>query len=124
MQQYDKLNQLYIITKQWNEKVNLISRKDIDYLIPNHILPSLSISLIKYFDHHDTIIDVGTGGGFPGLPLAIICPMANFTLLDSSSKKMMVVNDIVNSLELKNVKVINSRAELYRIEKYDFILGS
>ena len=91
------------------------------------------ISKIKLFNSNSSnsfnnnnklnIIDVGTGGGFPGLPLAIINPTASFTLLDSNRKKMMVVQDIVNSLDLNNVKVITSRAELYTTEKFDFILG-
>lgn len=118
------MNHLYTKINEWNLKINLISRNDIIYLLPNHILPSLSISKIKlFYDNNLNIIDVGTGGGFPGLPLAIINPTASFTLLDSNTKKMTVVQDIVNSLELTNVKVIISRAELYTTEKFDFILG-
>lgn len=121
-EQWDKLDALSLKLYDWNTKVNLVSRKDVEFLIPNHVVPCLAMSLVRKFGGGETIIDVGTGGGLPGLPLAIICPDAHFTLLDSNSKKMMVVNEIANSLGLKNVNVVCSRAEKLD-EKFDFLLG-
>lgn len=106
----------------WNSKINLISRQDVAEVIPNHFLPSLSISHVRSFAVAERIIDVGTGGGFPGLPLAILNPEAHFTLLDSNNKKMMVVRDLVTTLGLPNVEVICDRAEKVD-KKFDFILG-
>ena len=120
--QWDKLEALSFKLYDWNTKVNLVSRKDVEFLIPNHIVPCLAMSLIRNFGGGETVIDVGTGGGLPGLPLAIICPDAHFTLLDSNSKKMMVVSEIANSLGLKNVNVVCSRAEKLN-DKFDFLLG-
>jgi 16S rRNA (guanine527-N7)-methyltransferase len=120
--QWDKLEALSLKLYDWNTKVNLVSRKDVEFLIPNHIVPCLAMSLIRKFGKGETVIDVGTGGGLPGLPLAIICPDAHFTLLDSNSKKMMVVNEIANSLGLNNVNVVCSRAEKLN-DKFDFLLG-
>lgn len=121
-EQWDKLEELSLKLFDWNTKVNLVSRKDVEFLIPNHVIPCLSMSLIRNFKKGETVIDVGTGGGLPGLPLAIICPDAQFTLIDSNSKKMMVVNDMAASLGLKNVRVICCRAEKLT-EKFDFLLG-
>lgn len=121
-EQWDKLEELSLKLYDWNTKVNLVSRKDVEFLIPNHVIPCLSMSLIRNFKKGETVIDVGTGGGLPGLPLAIICPDAQFTLIDSNSKKMMVVNDMASSLGLKNVRVICCRAEKLP-EKFDFLLG-
>lgn len=121
-EQWDLLSLLCLKVKDWNEKVNLISRKDVQYLIPNHIIPSLSISLVHQFSTGKSIIDVGTGGGLPGVPLAILFPSCKFTLLDSNNKKMMIVKDIVNSLKLKNVNIVVSRAEEYN-KKFDYIIG-
>lgn len=120
--QWKQLETLALKLYDWNTKVNLVSRKDVESLIPNHIIPCLSISLIRNFNKGETIIDVGTGGGLPGLPLAIACPNAQFTLVDSNSKKMMVVSDIATSLGLKNVRVLCSRAEKVN-ETFDFMLG-
>lgn len=120
--QWDKLEVLSLKLYDWNTKVNLVSRKDVEFLIPNHVIPCLAMSLIRNFGAGETVIDVGTGGGLPGLPLAIICPDAHFTLLDSNSKKMMVVSEIASSLGLKNVNVVCSRAEKLT-DKFDFLLG-
>ena len=92
--QLKKFNSLIQLYKSWNSKVNLISRRDIDNLYINHILHSLSIAKIHEFIDGTDVLDVGTGGGLPGIPLAILFPKVNFTLLDSTSKKIKVVEDI------------------------------
>ena len=96
--QLNKFNSLIELYRFWNSKVNLISRKDIDNLYVNHILHSLSIAKIHEFIDGTDVLDVGTGGGFPGIPLAILFPKVNFTLLDSISKKIKVVEDIRKKL--------------------------
>lgn len=121
--QRSQLCQLYISMRTWNEKVNLVSRKDVDNLVSHHIVPSMCVSLVRPFQRGDKVIDVGTGGGLPGIPLAILCPNASFTLLDSSIKKMAVVADMVKVLGLKNVNVVTSRAEKYRDEQFNVVLG-
>ena len=121
-QQWNLLTDLAGYLYDWNTKVNLISRKDISLLVPNHIIPSLAICKVRGFVNGEKIIDVGTGGGLPGLPMAIACPDAQFTLLDSNGKKMAVVEDIKNKLKLKNVRIIKSRAEEFK-EEFDFMLG-
>ena len=108
--------------KAWNEKVNLVSRKDIDHLTVKHILHSLS--LVKYirFDDGARILDIGTGGGFPGIPLAIYYPNVKFTLVDSIEKKIKVVEDLVRELDLKNVTVKRARAEELK-EDFDYVVS-
>ena len=118
-EKYSKLVQLY---KYWNSKVNLISRKDIDNLEINHILHSLSIVKIVSFKDSTSVLDVGTGGGLPGIPLAIFFPKVNFTLIDSIGKKIKVVKSICNELSINNVDAINDRVENH-FDKYDFVVS-
>lgn len=94
--QWKLLEALSLKLYNWNTKVNLISRKDIDSLVPNHVVPCLGISQVRVFQKGETIIDVGSGGGLPGLPTAIVCPDAQFTLLDSNNKKMMVKRNLIS----------------------------
>jgi 16S rRNA (guanine527-N7)-methyltransferase len=110
----DKLQKFYTAAemyKSWNEKINVISRKDIEHIYLHHFLHSLSIAKFISFKPGTRIIDVGTGGGFPGIPLAIFFPEAEFLLIDSIGKKITVANEIALALNLSNVKAIKSRAE-------------
>ncbi len=116
--QFDQLPELY---KEWNEKINVVSRKDIDNLDVRHILHSLAIAKFVQFSPSGKVLDLGTGGGFPGIPLAILFPKTQFTLVDSRGKKIMVVNEIVEALGLKNVKAIHGRAEELK-DKFDFVV--
>jgi len=120
--QLEKFMRLVPIYKDWNSKVNLISRRDIENLFTNHILHSLSIVNIIEFESSTSVLDVGTGGGFPGIPLAIFFPNVKFTLLDSISKKIKVVESVSKDLSLSNVTAINDRVENH-FDKYDFILS-
>ena len=120
--QLEKFKRLVPIYKDWNSKVNLISRRDIENLFTNHILHSLSIAKFLEFKTSTSILDVGTGGGFPGIPLAIYFPNVNFTLLDSIGKKIKVVESVSKDLSLFNVNAINDRVENH-YDKYDFILS-
>jgi 16S rRNA (guanine527-N7)-methyltransferase len=117
--QFELLFNLY---SAWNSKINVISRKDIDNLYVNHILHSLGIAKVQIFKPGTIILDVGTGGGFPGIPLAILFPETNFHLVDSVGKKITVVNEVANSIGLKNVKAEQARAEQLTGE-YDFIVS-
>lgn len=116
---FAQLEQLYL---HWNEQVNLIGRKDIVNIYERHILHSLAIAKYTPFKEGTMILDGGTGGGFPGLPLAIFFPHVQFHLVDSIEKKMRAVSGIVQSLELKNVTVINERVENLK-HKYDFVVN-
>jgi 16S rRNA (guanine527-N7)-methyltransferase len=117
--QYLKLQDLY---KDWNEKINIISRKDIDNLYINHVLHSLGIAKAVSFRPGSIILDVGTGGGFPGIPLAIFFPESQFHLVDSIGKKITVVKNVAEALGLKNVTAEQIRAEQLKGE-YDFIVS-
>ena len=119
LSQFAKLELLY---KDWNSKINVISRKDIDELYLRHVLHSLSIAKLISFKDGTSILDVGTGGGFPGIPLAILFPNCKFHLVDSIQKKITVVNNVVKELDLKNVKTSCSRVEAIS-EKYDFVVS-
>lgn len=119
IQQFSALQDLY---KDWNLKINVVSRKDIDELYLRHVLHSLAIAKVQPFLPEAKILDVGTGGGFPGIPLAILFPEANFHLVDSIGKKIKVVDEVVEGLNLKNVKTTNSRVEEIK-ETYDFIVS-
>ncbi|MBI6119564.1 16S rRNA (guanine(527)-N(7))-methyltransferase RsmG [Salegentibacter maritimus] len=109
--QYAKFAHLEALYKDWNLKINVVSRKDIDEIYLRHVLHSLGIAKILKFKPGTEILDVGTGGGFPGIPLAILFPETNFHLVDSIGKKIKVVNEVVEGSQLTNVKTTNSRVE-------------
>ena len=117
--QFEKLKLLY---DDWNSKINVISRKDIDQLYVKHVLHSLAIAKVQKFEPGTYILDVGTGGGFPGIPLAILFPETRFYLIDVILKKINVVKAVAESLELKNVKAEQLRAENVKGD-YDFIVS-
>ena len=117
--QFKKLEVLY---HDWNAKINVISRKDIDELYTKHVLHSLAIAKIQPFEAGSYVLDVGTGGGFPGIPLAILFPETRFYLIDVIAKKIKVVQAVVDALELKNVKAEQMRAENVKGD-YDFIVS-
>lgn len=109
--QIDRIAQLKPLYEDWNAKINVISRKDIDEFYCNHVLHSLSIAKLYPFNPGDKVLDIGTGGGFPGIPLAICFPDTSFTLVDSIRKKTTVINGVVEALDLQNVTVLNDRFE-------------
>ena len=117
--QFKKLEDLY---KDWNLKINVVSRKDIDELYLRHVLHSLGIAKVIMFKPNSNILDVGTGGGFPGIPLAILHPECQFHLVDSIAKKLKVVNEVAEGLGLTNVKTTHSRVEDID-EQFDFIVS-
>ena len=117
--QFKSLHELY---SEWNSKINVISRKDIDHLYERHVLHSLSIAKIVGFKDGTSILDIGTGGGFPGIPLAIMFPSVKFLLVDSVGKKIKVVSEIKNALGLSNVKALQKRAENIN-ESFDFVIS-
>ena len=120
--QLHKLSRLKELYDEWNAKINVISRKDMDQFYCNHVLHSLSIAKIHSFKVNENVLDIGTGGGFPGIPIAIIFPETNFHLVDSIQKKIRVVNEVANSLELKNISVTNDRFEHIK-QKHDTIIS-
>ena len=117
--QFEILPSLY---EGWNEKINVVSRKDIANIFERHILHSLAIAKVCKFKPKTEILDVGTGGGLPGIPLAILFPETNFTLVDSIGKKIKVVNEIKDTLGLTNIKAYHNRVESVE-NKYDFIVS-
>jgi 16S rRNA (guanine527-N7)-methyltransferase len=119
LHQFEKLQDLY---QDWNSKINVISRKDIDELYTRHVLHSLGIAKVITFKPNTKILDVGTGGGFPGIPLAILFPEVDFYLIDIIGKKIKVVNEVATALGLKNVKAEQMRAENVK-QDFDFIVS-
>lgn len=117
--QYEKLQDLY---QDWNKKINVVSRKDIDELYLRHVLHSLGIAKIQSFNEGAAVLDVGTGGGFPGIPLAILFPETSFALVDSIGKKIKVVDEVVEGLQLQNVSTHHKRVEEVK-EQFDFIVS-
>ena len=116
--QFAMLDALY---RDWNAKINVISRKDIQNLYEHHVLHSLGIAKVLNFKDGTTVMDLGTGGGFPGIPLAILFPNVQFHLVDSIGKKVKVANEVANAIGLKNVKFSHARAEDIK-EQYDFVV--
>mgnify|MGYP001225562705 FL=1 len=119
VQQFEQLEPLY---KDWNRKINVISRKDIDELYVRHVLHSLGIAKVQGFAPGSAVMDVGTGGGFPGIPLSILFPETEFYLVDAIAKKIKVVQEVVDTLGLKNVTAEQKRAEKVSAE-FDFIVS-
>jgi len=113
--QLNKFESLFGIYSDWNSKINVISRKDLDNFYLRHVLHSMSIAKFHHFSSGTSIMDLGTGGGFPGIPLSILYPEVNFHLVDSISKKIRVVEDITEKLNLKNVEIYDDRAENIKI---------
>ena len=119
IEQFTDLQQLY---QHWNAQINVISRKNIDTLYTNHILHSLAIAKVIQFEKGTKILDIGTGGGFPGIPLAILFPEVDFLLVDSIGKKIKVVNEVGNAIGLTNVITLHERAENIK-DTFDFVVS-
>jgi len=119
IQQFTDLQELY---EHWNAQINVISRKNMDSLYTNHILHSLAIAKVIQFEKGTKILDIGTGGGFPGIPLAILFPEVEFLLVDSIGKKIKVVNEVSSAIGLKNVRTMHERAENIK-ETFDFVVS-
>lgn len=117
--QFEELDALY---RDWNGKINVISRKDIDNLFLHHVLHSLAVAKVVRFVDGTEVLDVGTGGGFPGIPLAILFPKVNFHLVDSIGKKILVASEVASALGLKNCRFTNARVEAVG-EKCDFVVS-
>ena len=122
-QQLEQLTALKELYSEWNEKINVISRKDIQGLYEKHVLHSLSIAAVAEFNSGMEVIDIGTGGGFPGIPLAILFPEVRFLLVDSIAKKLKVVQAVADSIQLKNVTVRHTRAEEIKDRKFDLAIS-
>lgn len=121
-QQQERFSKLGDLYREWNAQINVISRKDIDQLYTNHVLHSLAIAKVMPFASGSKILDVGTGGGFPGIPLAILYPDCHFRMIDSIGKKIKVVNAVIEALGLENAEAQQLRAEQDR-GKYDFVVS-
>jgi len=117
--QFEALNELY---RDWNSKINVISRKDIENLYEHHVLHSLAIAQILKFKNTSKVLDVGTGGGFPGIPLAILFPEVSFTLIDSIGKKIKVASEISTAIGLKNIVLKHERVQDEK-SKFDFVVS-
>ena len=119
-EQFAKLAPLY---QDWNQKINVISRKDIDNVYEHHVLHSLAIAAVIRFRADAEILDLGTGGGFPGIPLAILFPDTKFTLIDGTLKKIKVVKAVAETLQLENVEAMQQRAEELKKRRFDFVVS-
>ncbi len=119
IEQFDRLKSLY---EDWNAKINVISRKDMDQFYVHHVLHSLGIAKVMRFQPGTKVLDIGTGGGFPGIPLAILFPDTHFHLVDSIGKKITVVKEVARALKLSNVEAQQARAETL-VRKYDFVIS-
>lgn len=120
--QYTQFEALEALYKEWNAKINIVSRKDIEALYLRHVLHSLGIAKVINFTDKTSILDVGTGGGFPGVPLAIMFPNCKFHLVDSINKKLTVINAVATAIDLKNITTTHSRVEAID-KQYDFIVS-
>lgn len=120
--QKDQFRSLGSLYSDWNEKINVISRKDIDQLYTRHVLHSLAIAKHTTFPEGSKVLDIGTGGGFPGIPLAILYPNCQFLLVDSIGKKIRVVEEVANAIGLSNLRATHERAEKVK-EQFDFIVS-
>ncbi len=119
--QYAQFEQIGKLYREWNEKINVISRKDIDNLYLHHILHSLVIAKFINFKENTEVLDLGTGGGFPAVPLSILFPKANFTAIDGTGKKITVVNEVKTATNIDNLTALHVRAEEHR-KKYEFVV--
>jgi 16S rRNA (guanine527-N7)-methyltransferase len=119
LRQFQQLEQIY---RDWNERVNLISRKDIENLYERHVLHSLAIAKVFQFEDGAEILDVGTGGGFPGVPLAILFPQVQFLMIDGTLKKIKVVQEVIQQLGLQNARAQQVRAEELKKQRFDFVV--
>ena len=122
LQQKEQFSMLFEVYKDWNDKIKVVSRKDFEFFYERHVLHSLGIAKVIQFKDGSDILDVGTGGGFPGIPLAILFPNVNFYLVDSIGKKINVVKEVQQEIGLKNVHAENKRAEEVK-QKFDFVVS-
>jgi 16S rRNA (guanine527-N7)-methyltransferase len=120
--QKEQFAHLEVLYQDWNQRINVVSRKDIDELYLRHVLHSMGIAKVVQFKPGSEVLDVGTGGGFPGIPLAILFPDSNFTLVDAIGKKIKVVQEIIDGLGLKNVRALHTRVEPID-QQFDFIVS-
>ncbi len=121
-QQQEQFRQLGPLYQDWNQKINVISRKDIDNIYEHHVFHSLAIAAVIRFRANSEILDLGTGGGFPGIPLAILFPDTKFTLIDGTLKKIKVVKEVKEAIGLKNLEAMQMRAEELKKRRFDFVI--